>query len=256
LLDPNTFTNEKGISFYEILPQAMDSPDGLKEDILSSGEAAKEYPGKIYVNRMKIFKLWQEKYAFKGVFLYQTTSCPNENCVRECIDPEESRLVFDTFQVNLARLFEYENHRFLDESSSYTFVFWSTLDDQFVRQIYIPALPHEYFEARGISIKLTEKNKCKAPTIEYARTEKGYGKPFIVNATIREYLHQDEVIQFRSDFQLYSDEQRIWFLSHPLQTIAPKVNSTYSYHEQYGPIFGCDPPVRLHTGQAWFSYNY
>jgi hypothetical protein len=256
MLDPNTMANEKGISIYEILPQAKDAPDGMLDDMLAIGEESKVYPGKFFINRMQLFKLWQEKYSFKGVFLYQSTACPNQDCVRECIDPVESRMVLDTFQVNLARLFEYQNNKFLDESSTYTFVFWSNLDDQFVRQIYIPALPHEYFEAREISIKLTETNKRKAPTIEYTRTEIEYGKPFVVNGLIRESMHQDEIVHIRSDFQLYSDEVGNWTLDHPLHTIAPKVNSSYSYLEQIDFIEGCYFPLRIFTSQSWFSFNY
>lgn len=256
LMDSRTFINEKGISIYEILPQAASCLGGMRREMIDMATPLPNAQEILAVHKMDLFKLWRDNCGYAGPLRYKTTTCSDPNCIRKCLEPNESVLVLDTFQVNLSRVFEYQNNKFLDDAQTYSFVCWSTADENFMAQINIPSLPHAYFEARSANIALTETDKCKPPTIEYSRKELGKGKPFVINALIKDSVASDEFIPIRSDFLLYSDPVRQCILDHPNFFVKTVANSTECYPEQLDFVKGCYEPVRVVAGQSWFSVTY
>lgn len=256
LMDHSTFLNEKSISIYDILPQAASCPDGMRSEIIESSTPLPGAQQTVVVHKMNLFKLWQRNCSYIGPLRYRTTLCSDPNCIRKCLAPSESVLVLDTFQVNASRIFEYQNNKFLDDAQTYSFVCWSTADKNFIKQINIPSLPHAYFEARSISIRLTETDKCEPPSIEYTRKELFKGKPFIINALIKDAVASDEIIPVRCDFMLYSDPIRQCILNHPNFSTQVTLNATECYPEQLDFIKGCSGPVKLINVSSWFSVTY
>jgi hypothetical protein len=257
LLDTQTFANEKDISIYEILPQAESCPDAMKPEILALGVPIDGFEGKLLLDRFELFEKWKEKYAYKGQYYYQSTLCNNENCRRECIDINNSNIVLDSFQLNYAIDFEFQDNKYMDEVFTYSFCFWKKTDDTFLKHITIPSLPHEFFEAREISIKLTENKKCKPPTIDFTKVQLLKGRTIVVNALVDEFVSPDIDYYFREDHLIYSDlvqNWRIGLTSNFGEVIYSK--STFSYLEQIDIYDSCYKPLKLKTSQTATFFNY
>ena len=68
LLDKQNLINEKVISFYEFLPQALECDNAMKNEIIALDKPHLFHTNMIVVNKMQAFLHWRDNYGFKGKY--------------------------------------------------------------------------------------------------------------------------------------------------------------------------------------------
>ena len=114
LYDINTWDNEKNINLYEVLPQAFEGGcwEILEEKIAISGIDYGNDPKRKYIHRFKAFEIWREHCAYKGPLL-MNNPCGKPN-LRDCVGPDESRLILKSFKIHNEIQFKFVNNKFGD----------------------------------------------------------------------------------------------------------------------------------------------
>ncbi|MBL7826079.1 MAG: hypothetical protein JNJ57_05570 [Saprospiraceae bacterium] len=250
LLDSVYLYNDQAISFYEFLPQAEKAPDGMRSELLSISEPMDVYAGKVLINKLDAFRLWKDKYGYTGPFYFENTTCINPECLRECLEPEESILVLDSMSVYLPMSFEFHGNVFLDETYTYSFTFWSNTNHDLLGRIAVPGVPHEYFETRIPSVKIKSNNKFQAPRIDFNWKDSGFTKSFPVQSLVSDAILPGDEVYFSIDFLGYTDEIGYHRLLLNPNPSVPEVHSQYLFDVLGNSFNACMPPGNISSGLA------
>lgn len=257
LLEPISLVNDKGISFYEFIPQAASCDGGMRKDILELGRPHAFHKDLIVVRKMDIFEIWQKKCGFKGNY-WSMNYCPvSPDCPRNCVSREESRIVIDSFKVFMGRIFELQHNYHLDESYTYSWTVWSKLlEPDFIYRVAVPSVPHEYFETRSFQILRKTHTISSIPKIHFRSSETRTGKSFSVFAVLNDNVDPNDVIKYSFDLLIYADRSDLMGIAHYFHEKVALVNPSHIYHENLGFIEGCTKGHYVSGGQSGFWLNW
>lgn len=255
MLDPQSLLNERGISFYEILPQAEDCDNGMRDDIAELGRPHTMHTDKLVIKRMDAFLRWRDKCGYKGKYWSRDPAC-TDPCKRNCVPLEESVLLVDSFCVFRGRIFELQQNVHLDESHTYSWTFWRKNEPEFLYRITIPSLPHEWFETRNFEVELLARLPNEMPVIRYESSEKDKGRAFPLHAVFKRGVLPDDLFSFSIDVLIYADLKRgqpIWHQNYPRIV---ETQTSESYHFVTGFTLGCWEQGKVASGETWTLISY
>lgn len=257
LIEPNSLVNDKGISFYEFIPQAVSCDDGMRKDILELGRPHAFHKNLIVVRKMDVFNRWQRKCGFKGNYWSMNYCSVSPDCPRNCVLQEESRIVIDSFKVFLGRIFEVQHNYHMDESYTYSWTVWSRLlEPNFIYRVAVPSVPHEYFETRSFQILRKTHIINLPPKIYFRSSETRTGKSFPVFVVLNNNVDPNDVIKYSFDLLIYADRTTQMGIAHYFHEKVAIVNPSEIYHENLGFIEGCTKGHYVQGGQAGFWINW
>lgn len=255
MLDPQSLLNERGISFYEILPQAEDCDNGMRDDIAELGRPHTVHTDKLVIKRMDAFLRWRDKCGYKGKYWSRDPAC-TDPCKRKCIPIGESVLLVDSFCARLGRVFELQENVHLDESYTFSWTFWREKEPEYLYRITIPSLPHEWFETRNFEVELQARLPNEMPVIRYKSSERINGRVFPLHAVFKRNVLPNEVISISFDALIYADriaKNAIWDEKSPKIVEA---NTSELYHWGRGYTIGCWDEEMIITAGTWSLISY
>ncbi|HMG16690.1 MAG TPA: hypothetical protein VK590_14630 [Saprospiraceae bacterium] len=155
LINTNTWQNEKGMSFFEFLPQAEKHWDVLKPLIIASAIPSIYGQDKVYIKKFKAYEIWADNYAYKGpVVVNGSSPCPGY-CPRKCVEQMDFvPTIFDHVSVNNELFFHDLGAIFLESGSLY-YNFSDQGGKEFNDAVAIPALRFRKLGFKAKSIKLS-----------------------------------------------------------------------------------------------------
>ncbi|HMG15383.1 MAG TPA: hypothetical protein VK590_08060 [Saprospiraceae bacterium] len=154
LVNTDTWKNEKGISFFEFLPQVQSNWPDLQSLILDKSITTMYGSNFVFIAKYEAYKVWSQKYSYHGTLLSQSPGC-GEQCLRDCAKQDDFvPTTLDYVQVTNP-LFYQEPGTLFNESTTLIFGFWNSGLGSFENLFAIPSIRFKKlgFKPKSIYLK-------------------------------------------------------------------------------------------------------